>query len=59
MQQRNFIAANGWVQIHLSVNNTADTCYIYVNDIYNQQLTMRFFTDMAEAVTWINSLDTL
>jgi len=59
MQQRDFHAANGWVQIHLSINNTADACYIYVNDIYNQRLTMRFFTDMTEAMTWINNIDTL
>ena len=59
MQQRDFYAANGWVQIHLCVNPTGDTCYIYVNDIYNQKLTMRFFTDMTEAMSWINGIDTL
>jgi hypothetical protein len=59
MQQRDFTAANGWAQIHLSINHNASVCYIYVNDIYNDRLTMRFFTDMHTALSWINGIDTL
>ena len=56
MQQRDFFAANGSVQIHLSVNNTGTACYIFVNDIYNERLTMRFFTNMIDAMLWIDAL---
>ena len=55
MQQRDFFAANGSVHIHLCVNNTADTCYIFVNDIYNNRLTMRYFVNVEDAMTWIDS----
>ena len=33
-----------------------DTCYIIVNDIYADSLTMRYFTDMHSAVDFINNL---
>lgn len=56
MQQRDFYAANGSVHIHLCVNSTADTCYIFVNDIYNNRLTMRYFVDINEAMAWIDGL---
>ena len=59
MQQRDFYAANGWIHIHLSVNDTADGCYIFVNNIYNERLTMRYFTNMTVAMDWINSMDSL
>ena len=55
MQTRNFMAANGSVQIHLSVNDTASVCYIFVNDIYNERLTMRYFTNMADAMNFIDN----
>jgi hypothetical protein len=42
------------LQIHLSMSN-ANTCYIFVNDIYCDQLTMRFFTNMEAAVEFIRS----
>ena len=42
------------IQIHLSMTNK-NTCYIYVNDIYNNQLTMKFFTDMESAIEFIHS----
>ena len=56
MQTRNFIAANGSVQIHLSVNDTGSVCYIFVNDIYNERLVMRYFVDMADAMRFIENL---
>ncbi len=55
MQTRDFIVANGYMHIHLSVNDTADACYIFVNDIYDEKLTMRYFTDMESALAWIDS----
>ncbi len=42
------------IQIHLSMSKE-NTCYIYVNDIYNNQLTMKFFTDMESAIEFIHS----
>lgn len=56
MQTRNFIAANGSVQIHLSVNDTGSMCYIVVNDIYNERLTMRYFTSMEDALQFIENM---
>lgn len=56
MQTRNFIAANGSVQIHLSVNDTGSVCYIFVNDIYNERLTMRYFTSMEDALQFIENM---
>jgi hypothetical protein len=38
--------ANGYLHIHLSVNDNADTCYIFVNDIYNETLVMRYLVSM-------------
>jgi hypothetical protein len=55
MQTRDFLVANGYMHIHLSVNDTADACYIFVNDIYDEKLTMRYFTDMGSALAWIDS----
>ena len=55
MQTRNFIAANGSVQIHLSVNDTGSVCYIFVNDIYNEHLVMRYFTSMEDAMKFIEN----
>jgi 3-deoxy-D-arabino-heptulosonate 7-phosphate (DAHP) synthase class II len=43
------------IHIHLSMSNY-NTCYIFVNDIYDNQLTMRYFTDMDSAVEFINNL---
>ncbi len=56
MQQRDFFAANGWAHIHLSVNHNASVCYIFVNDIYNERLTMRYFTNMADALNFIENI---
>ncbi len=43
------------IHIHLSMSNYS-TCYIFVNDIYADFLTMRYFTDMESAIEFINSL---
>jgi hypothetical protein len=56
MQQRDFFAANGWAHIHLSVNHNASVCYIFVNDIYNKRLTMRYFTNMDDALNFIENI---
>ena len=44
------------VQIHLSMSSNYNTCYIFVNDIYANQLTMKFFTDTNSALQFIQSL---
>ena len=56
MQQRDFVSADGHLQIHLSVNNTSSVCYIFVNNIYYKRLTMRYFTNVEDAMTWIDQL---
>ena len=43
------------IHIHLSVYDE-HTCYIIVNDIYADSLTMRYFTDMQSAVNFIGKL---
>ena len=55
MQTKDFVVANGYKHIHLSVNDDQSVCYIFVNDIYNECLTMRFFIDMPSALNWINT----
>lgn len=42
------------IQIHLSMSEN-NTCYIFINDIYNNQLRMKFFTDMQSAIEFIHS----
>ena len=56
MQQRDFVSIDGHFQIHLSVNDDANVCYIFVNNIYNKRLTMRYFTNVQDAMSWIDSL---
>ena len=55
MYTYDFSAANNSLQIHLSVSDH-DTCYIFVNDIYNDRLTMRYFSTMAAALTFIKNI---
>jgi hypothetical protein len=55
MQTKDFIVANGYLHIHLSVNDNADTCYIFVNDIYNETLVMRYFVSMQDAMQFIEN----
>ena len=45
----------GGLHVHLSMSENNATCYIFVNDIYANTLTMRFFTDMESAVEFIRS----
>ena len=42
------------IQIHLSMSKN-NTCYIFINDIYNNELRMKFFTDMESAIAFIHS----
>ena len=43
------------LQIHLSMSNNYNTCYIFVNDIYGNNLTMKFFNDTESALAFIQS----
>ena len=43
------------LHIHLSMSNH-NTCYIFVNDIYNDCLTMRYFCNMESALIFIKSI---
>ena len=54
MYTNDWLTPNG-IHIHLSMSNY-NTCYIFVNDIYDNRLTMRYFTDMASALEFINTL---
>jgi len=55
MQTHDFSAANNSLQIHLSVSDH-NTCYIFVNDIYNDRLIMRYFSTMTAALTFIKNI---
>ena len=44
------------VHIHLSMSNNYNTCYILVNDIYDNKMVMKFFTDTGSALDFIHSL---
>ena len=55
MQTHDFSAANNSLQIHLSLSHH-NTCYIFVNDIYNDRLTMRYFSTMESALIFIKSI---
>ncbi len=55
MQTHDFSTANNSLQIHISVSEY-NTCYIFVNDIYNDRLTMRYFSSMESALTFIHNL---
>jgi hypothetical protein len=48
------LTADG-IQIHLSMSN-ANTGYIIVNDIYDNQWCMFYFVDVESARAFINSL---
>ena len=56
MKTHDLIYFDGALQIHLSINPIANICYIYVNDIYNDSLVMRYFNNVAQALDWIESL---
>ena len=43
------------LMIHLSMKENSD-CYILVYDVFTQQLTMKFFTDVDSAKEFITSL---
>jgi hypothetical protein len=43
------------LMIHLSMKENSD-CYILVYDVFTQQLTMKFFTDVDSAKEFIHSL---
>jgi len=50
-------SASGHLQIHISLSDH-NTCYIYINDVYNNCLRMRWFNNYESALAWINTLGT-
>jgi hypothetical protein len=56
MQSQDLVFNNGTLQIHVSTNSEQSVCYIYVHDVLNDVLTMRYFTDIDAALGWINTL---
>ena len=54
-QTQDFISVSGHLQVHLSLSDY-NTSYIFVNDIFNDRLIMRYFSDHETAVDWIKSL---
>ena len=42
------------LQIHLSISKW-DTGYIFINDIYDNKMTFKYFTDMRTAIYFIKS----
>jgi hypothetical protein len=55
MQTQDFVSTSGHLQVHLSLSDY-NTSYIFVNDIFNDRLIMRYFSDHETAVDWIKSL---
>jgi hypothetical protein len=55
MQTQDFISTSGHLQVHLSLSDY-NTSYIFINDIFNDRLIMRYFSDHETAVNWINNL---
>ena len=53
MITRDFVFNNGAGHVHLSLNPDRTVCYIYVYDIYSDELAMRFFTDVEQARAWL------
>ena len=53
-QTQDFISSSGHLQVHLSLSEY-NTSYIFVNDIFNDRLIMRYFSDHDSAVSWIKS----
>jgi hypothetical protein len=56
MQRRDLVYFNGSLQIHICTNTEQTVCYILVHDVYNDVLTMRYFTDIDTAMSWINTI---
>jgi hypothetical protein len=56
MQSRDLVYFNGSLQIHICTNREQTVCYILVHDVLNDLLTMRYFTDVESAMSWINSI---
>jgi hypothetical protein len=56
MQTQDLVYFDGALQVHLSMNLMQNICYIYVYDVYNEKLTMRYFTDIEAALSWIQSI---
>jgi hypothetical protein len=53
-QTQDFISTSGHLQVHLSLSEY-NTSYIFVNDIFNDRLIMRYFNNHDSAVDWIKS----
>lgn len=51
---QDFRSPNGVLQVHLSVKDD-NCCYIYVLNCIDQNLTMRFFSDIVTATDWIRT----
>ena len=56
MQSQDLVFNNGTLQIHVCTNQEQTVCYIYVHDVLNDILTMRYFTDINAALGWIDTL---
>ena len=54
MHSRDLISSSGHLHIHISLSEY-NTCYIFVNDIYNDYLKMKWFRDYQSALDWIDS----
>jgi hypothetical protein len=56
MQSQDLVFNNGTLQIHVCTNSEQTVCYIYVHDVLNDCLTMRYFVDIETALGWIDTL---
>ena len=55
MQSKDLISTSGYLQIHVSFSDH-NTCYIFINNILNNELKMKWFTNYKSAMAWINSM---
>lgn len=56
MFSRDMSFFNGSIQIHISADEEYSSCYIYVHDVYSNILTLRYFSNVGEAMKWIDAL---
>jgi hypothetical protein len=44
------------IHIHLSMSESRDSNYIFVHNIYENRLTMKYFTRVDDAIAFIHSI---
>jgi hypothetical protein len=45
------------LHIHLSMSNTVNSNYIFVHNVFSGMFSMRYFTDLHQAMEFIHSIN--